>query len=253
MESSKITLRPIEGNYYTIEYLDDVSQVQRDAASATPMVVLTKILEKEPHNMAARLELATQLTNMGEVDQACQMRFEGCNMILDILPDDEDIILEWDADTNNQEAIELLYSSGVDHYMHGDYEYAAGLLEMALMLDEEDHFSATVVLGYCYVALQEWELLEETMIDIPTPSLDATLISAWADFEQGKDKNPGKKLQREAPELLAELIEPEHPVDPQFLADIKADRPSKKAQARALYLRTEGLWQTFSGFIEALK
>lgn len=253
MESSKITLRPIEGNYYTIEYLDDVSPVKRDMADAMSVDTLTKILKKEPHNMAARLELATQLTKQGEVDQACQMRFEGCNMVLDILPDDEDIILEWDADTNNQEAVELLYSSGVDHYMHGDYEYAAGLLEMALMLDEEDHFSATVILGYCYVALGEWELLEETVIDIPAPSLDATLLSAWADFEQGKAKNPKAKLQKEAPELLAELIAAQHSVDAEFMTDIKSDRPSKKAQAREVYLRTEGLWQTFSDFIEALK
>lgn len=253
MNSSKITLRPIEGNYYTIEYLDDVSPIRRDGVNAMDVALLTKILDREPHNMAARLELSTQLTKQGQVDEACQIRFEGCNMILDILPDDDDIILEWDADTNNQEAVELLYSSGVDHYMHGDYEYAAGLLEMALMLDQEDHFSATVVLAYCYVALGEWELLEETLIDIATPSLDATLINVWADFEQGKVKNPKVRLQKEAPELYGEMISDNHTVDEQFLNDIKSERPSKKAQARELYLRTEGLWQTFTTFIEALK
>lgn len=253
MESNKITLRPIEGNYYTIEYLDDVSPIQRDGSTSINTATLTKILEKEPHNMAARLALAAQLTQQGQVDQACQLRFDGCNIILDILPDDEDIILEWDADTNNQEAVEMLYCSGVDHFMHGDYEYAAGLLEMALMLDEEDHFAATNTLAYCYIALQEWELLEETLIDIPTPSMEATLINTWAEFEQGKLKNPKPKLQSQAPELLAELTAPEHPIDPQFTTEIKSDKPSKQTQAREIYLKTEGIWQRFSNFIEALR
>lgn len=254
MNCEKIILRPTGGVHYTIEYLDDTTDIDNNDTSKHSIELLNKIITKEPHNIGARLKLAELFSREGKIEQACQIRFEGCNMLLDAIPDDqEDVLLNWDADQYNRDAIEIFYLSGIDHFAHGDYEYSAALLEMALMLDEEDHMMATIPLLYCYIALEEWELFDENIANIDDKSLDYLLLNTLSGFIHKKIKNPKAEIAKKSPELIKELVADEHPVTKEFLDDIESPKPSTKAQAREIYLQTEGFWQIFPEFIAALK
>lgn len=254
MKTTSITIRPTAAHYYTIECMENLTSIT-SINKDTDIEKLIAIAESEPYNLEAVLAASAGLSRQGDIQAACELRFKSSALILDVLPDDEDIILEWQAEQYNRQAVELIYCSGMDHFAFGDYEYAAGMLEMALMLDEEDHFDATIPLAFCYVALQEWELLDETLMDITNPSFERTLIITWAECRQQKI-SPAQARQRlsdEAPDLLIELLASDHSTSDEMLIDMESLHPSKKAHAHTLWLRTEGLWQSFPEFIDALR
>ena len=54
--------------------------------------------------------------------------------------------------------LELLKRSAIDHFLVGDFEMAAGMMEMLLDMDPEDHLETTKPLAFCYLALEDYEL-----------------------------------------------------------------------------------------------
>ncbi|MFR9648904.1 MAG: tetratricopeptide repeat protein [Rikenellaceae bacterium] len=205
-------------------------------------------------NFRAIINRAIKLQNSGELEQACEVRFHAAQTLQEALPEDEEVILEW-GDENSRAALEVLYLSGIDNFLVADYELSSALLEMCLDLDPEDHYEATNLLAYNYLALGEFELFDEIINDISDKHPSRMLLLLWSSHLRD-----GAIALRELMafksrynQFYNEFTSDEHPVDEKYLIDIESERPSKEAQARELWLQTEHLWSEHPEFIDALK
>jgi hypothetical protein len=190
----------------------------------------------------------------GDVEGACGLRYEAFRRLYDLLPEGEETILDW-HDEASRAAVELAYFSAIDHFLIGDWEMAAGMFELILEIDPEDHLEATTPLAYTYVAMDEIESFDEIVNDISDKHADRQVLLLWSEWRRNGSLPEGNLLRfktRFAPSYR-EFVAAEHPVTPEYLADIDSDHPSPEALARELWLRTEHLWTLFPDFIEALR
>ena len=220
----------------------------------TYRIVYEKGNEGVPCDFGRELECSREQEEAGDIEGACNTRFAAFQQLASLVPEDEVVELEWE-DNNDQGAILLLSCSAIDHFLVGDFEMCAAMLEMQLEFDPEDHLEATKRLAYCYVALEEWELFDEVVNDISDKYADKELVALWAEFRR-HGAIPEGELRHFRSAFRAyydEFVADEHPADEAYLAEIESERPSKKALARELWLQTEHLWKLFPGFIEELK
>jgi tetratricopeptide (TPR) repeat protein len=230
----KAELKPTPANTYRIVYNEGGDGVPCDFGHA--------------------LEFSRQQEAAGEIEQACNTRFEALQCLMELIPDSTDLELDWD-DENSRDAMLLINYSAIDHFLVGDFEMCAAMLEMLLELDPEDHFEASKRLGYAYVALEEWELFDEVMNDISDKYADKELLALWSEFRHYGRLPEGelRRFKRTFGVYFDEFTADTHPVDEVYLEDIESERPSSKTLARELWLQTEHLWSLFPGFIDALK
>lgn len=200
------------------------------------------------------LERSRRQESEGDIEGACNTRFAAFQCLAELVPEDVPVELEWD-DNNNQEAILLLSCSAIDHFLIGDFEMCAAMLEMQIELDPEDHLEATKRLAYTYVALEEWELFDEVVNDISDKYADKELLALWAEYRRNGSIPEGelRHFRSSFKPYFEEFMATEHPADEAYLRDIEGDRPSRQALARELWLQTEHLWNFFPGFVEALR
>ncbi len=206
------------------------------------------------YNFFGRLQLSERLQAQGDIQGACNERFQALQLITELLPEDEELLLEWEH-SNTQAALQILYSSAVDHLLISDFELSASALELLLDVDPEDHTGATELLALCYVALGEVEALEEVLEDISTKSPLHWVLSLWLSFATtGELSQPTLKHLRErfAP-YYNEFCATSHPIDEEYISQIDSQNPSPEARARELWLQSEVVWSTTPKFIEALK
>ena len=206
------------------------------------------------YDFAAILNRSRQCEHRGEIEQACNLRYNGVKKLMDIIPDEDEVQLDWE-ETGNRTVLELLKSSAIDHFLVGDFEMAAGMLEMLLDMDPEDHLEATKPLAYCDVALGEHELFDEIVNDISDKYPEKEILKLWSEFRRTGSLPSGEliHLKKSFPVVYAEFTSDSHEATPGYLADIESERPSREATARELWLQTEHLWTLFPGFIEALR
>ena len=190
----------------------------------------------------------------GRYEEACEIRFEAMQALVELLPEDEAIELDWE-DRYTRDAILSTYYSAVDHFLVSDWEMAAAGFEMVLDVDSDDHLEATTLLAFVYVAMGEWDSFEDILPDVADKSAEKSLLILWAEWTQSGKLNKGEyaTFARYHLPYLREWCAEEHPTDGTYLADIDSDHPSKAAKARELWLQTEHLWREHGGFIEALK
>lgn len=193
------------------------------------------------------------LEQQGDIAGACEARYAAFRRLMELLPDDQAIALDWD-DVPTRAALLLTELSAIDHFLTSDFELCAAMLELLLELDPEDHTEATKRLSYCYIALEEWELLDEIIDDISDKHAEKSLLKLWAGLRrEGRlDEGEARHLRTHFPEVYHEFTAADHPADEAYLADIRQPRPSKTALARELWLQTEHLWAQFPDFIVAL-
>lgn len=189
-----------------------------------------------------------------DVAKACNMRFEAFQRFTELVPDNEEVTLDWE-DKGNREVLELGYASGIDHFLACDWEMAAAMFEMLLDLDPEDHLEATKPLAYSYVALGEYELFDEIIDDISDKYPDKTLLNLWSEYRRTGKIPAGEltHLKKNFSHIYDEFTAGEHPADERYMQDIESERPSKRSLAREMWLQTEHIWEAFPGFTEALK
>lgn len=189
-----------------------------------------------------------------EVERACNLRYAAVQKLIELLPDEDEIVLDWESE-ENQTVLNLLRASAIDHFLIGDFEMAAGLMEMVLDLDPEDHLEITKPLAFCYVALEEYELFDEVVNDISDKYPEKAILKMWSEYRQTSTIPSGEYIhfKRNFPVFYAEFTAAEHPITTAYLTDIDGEHPSREASARELWLQTEHLWKQFPGFIEALK
>lgn len=206
------------------------------------------------YDFQAVIEQARKMEHENRVEEACNLRYQAFQRIYELLPEGEETILDW-HDDNSRAAVMLINYSAIDHFLIGDWEMSAGMSELILEVDPEDHLEATTRLAYSYVALGEYESFDEIVNDISDKHADKQLLLLWSEQRRsGKllEGNLRRFKTRFAP-YFSEFIADEHPVSGEYLADIDGDRPSQESLARELWLRTEHLWLVFPDFIAELK
>lgn len=229
----KALLRPTAENTYRIFYAED-----RDGVTV---------------DFGRELERSQELEKHGDIEGACNVRYGALQQLMELIPDSTDIELDWD-DRNSRDAMLIISYSAIDHFLLGDFEMSAAMLEMLLELDPEDHLDASKMLAYAYVALEEWELFDEVINDVNDKYPDKYILVLWSEFRRTGKLPEGelRHFNRNFKPYYDEFTAAEHPVDDEYFTDIRSDRPSKKALARELWIQTEHLWKLYPGFTEAL-
>ncbi len=227
-------LRPTPDNTFRIIYTQDGTGIPCDFGEA--------------------LGRSQSQEEQGDIQGACNTRFEAFQQLMELIPDSTDMELDWEDD-NNRDAMLLLSFSAIDHFLIGDFEMCAAMLEMLLELDPEDHLDASKRLAYAYVALEDYDSFDEVINDVSDKYADKELLALWSEFRRSGTIPPGelRHFKKNFSTYYDEFTSDEHPVDEPYLADIEKDRPSKESLARELWLQTEHLWKIFPGFIEALR
>lgn len=200
------------------------------------------------------LARSRRLQEEGRVEEACNERFHATQRLAELLPEGEEVILEWNH-APSRAALELLHASAVDHFLIDDFELSAALLEQLLELDPEDHLESVILLSFDYLALGEYEAFDEVVNDISDKYPCRELLLLWASYrQQGRlDEGELMRLKSRHRPYFDEFTADEHPADEAYLKDIESQRPSAAAQARELWLQTENLWRLHPHFIEALR
>ena len=212
--------------------------------------------EKEGENFDFEYELerSRQQEARQDFEGACNTRFHAFQRLVELIPENEEVILEWD-DEASQAAMITGYCSGIDHFLLGDWEMTAAIFEMLLEVDPEDHMEASVNLAYTYLAMQEFDSFDEVINDVNDKHVDKVLLELWSEYLRSGKISEGElvRLKTRFTHYYKEFTAEEHPVDSDYLVDIRGERPSPQARARELWLETEHLWTQFPGFIEALR
>lgn len=207
-----------------------------------------------PYNFARVLAHSRTLEAAGDVEGACNERYEAFQRLAELIPDGEEVNLEWNH-RNSRAALELILASAVDHFLIRDFELSAALLELLLELDPEDHLEGSELLAYDYLALDEQELFDEVVNDVSDKSASRGILLLWSAFRRDGKLPEGelKRFRTHFAPYFTEFTADEHPADERYLNDIAGERPTPAAQARELWLQTEHLWELWPGFIEALR
>lgn len=135
------------------------------------------------YDFAAILARSRTCERQGDVEQACNLRYEGVKKLMDLIPDEDEVQLDWEEE-ENQSVLELLKRSAIDHFLVGDFEMAAGMMEMLLDMDPEDHLETTKPLAFCYLALEDYELFDEIVNDISDKYPEKEILKLWSEFRQ---------------------------------------------------------------------
>lgn len=184
---------------------------------------------------------------------AADMRFEAVQRLVDALGDEE-VHLDWD-DAPTRSAMELLYAAGADQLLVGEVETAVALWETLLAVDEEDHLSVSVPLAFGYVELEDFDCWEEMMFSISSKSPEYHLLTLWAEYRRtgGVERDALRTLRSRHKVWFEEFIADEHPVDEEYLADSRTERPSQRTEARELFFATAPLWERNANFMKTIK
>ena len=224
-------------------------------ASLNPTADQTfEVVGEGPYDFARVLDRARKMQEAGDVEGACNERFRAVQRLAELIPDDEEVNLEW-THRNSRAALELVRASAIDHFLINDFEMSAALLELLLELDPEDHLEGSELLAFDYLAMDEQELFDEVINDESDKCASRELLLLWSAYRRDGRLPEGelKRFRTRFAPYFAEFTAAEHPADETYLRDIESERPSQAAQARELWLQTENLWTLWPGFVEALQ
>lgn len=213
-----------------------------------------ELIGSGPYDFVKILAESRRRQQQGEVEEACNDRFQAFQRLMALLPDEEEVILEWNH-PNSRAALELLRATAIDHFLIDDFEMSAAMLELLLELDPEDHLEGSTLLAFDYQAMDEQELFDEVINDVSDKHAVRELLLLWAGFRRDGVLPQGELIrfrERFAP-YYREFTAEEHPADAAYLASIESERPTVEAEARELWLQTENLWARWPEFIRELK
>lgn len=247
----------IESLYNYIQ--NNLFSVAMSKPTLSPTVEQTYILQYDSDTdpdfrFGDLLRQSRRQEELGQVENACNIRYQAVQRLIELIPDDEETVLDWE-DGDTCDAMMLVHASAIDHYLVGDWEMAAALLEMLLELDPEDHLEATVLLAWTYIAMEEYDSLDSVINDVNDKFVDKALLTLWSEYRRTGRIASGElfRLKKQFPAYFAEFTASEHPAGDDYLEEIAGEHPSAQALAREMWFRTEHLWKLFPGFIEALQ
>lgn len=229
---------------------------QKDRFSLNPTPNQTfEIVGRGEYDFATLLHHSYELQEQEhDIEAACNERFHAFQRIVELIPEDEEVLLEWEH-ANTRAALEIIYASAVDHFLINDFEMSAGMFEMLLDLDPEDHTGCITTLAFCYIAMQEYDLFDEISNDISDKQPEKHLLLMWAEYRRTGTIPEGefRLLSFKHRLFFEEFRAVEHPVDDDYLEGLEAEPPTRQALARQLWLQTENLWSLYPDFINALR
>lgn len=213
-----------------------------------------EVIGEGPYDFEKVLSQTRRMERAGNVEEACNARFQAFQRLAELIPEDEEVNLEWNH-RNSRAALELIQASAIDHFLINDFEMSAALLELLLELDPEDHLEGSQLLAFDYLAMGEEELFDEVINDVSDKSPARELLLLWSAYRRDGTLPEGelKRFRTHFAPWFAEFTATEHPADEAYLRDIESERPSAAAQARELWLQTENLWALWPVFIEVLR
>ena len=213
-----------------------------------------EVIGEGPYDFEKVLSQTRRMERAGHVEEACNARFQAFQRLAELIPEDEEVNLEWNH-RNSRAVLELIQASAIDHFLINDFEMSAALLELLLELDPEDHLEGSQLLAFDYLAMGEEELFDEVINDVSDKSPARELLLLWSAYRRDGTLPEGelKRFRTHFAPWFAEFTATEHPADEAYLRDIESERPSAAAQARELWLQTENLWDLWPVFIEALR
>lgn len=213
-----------------------------------------EVIGEGEYNFSKILAHSCDMQAAGDVEGACNERYQAFQRLAALIPEDEEVNLEWNH-RNSRAALELVHASAIDHFLINDFEMSAALLELLLELDPEDHLEGSVLLAFDYLAMDEQELFDEVINDVSDKYASREILMLWSAYRRD-GRLPDGELQRFKTRFAAyyaEFTASEHPADESYLRDIESEHPTLGAQARELWLQTENLWHLWPGFIESLR
>lgn len=199
------------------------------------------------------LEEAHTAEANGAFAEACNIRYKAFQQIVDALPEEDAVELDF-SHQNTRAAIEIIYGSAVDNFLAGDCELSAAQLELLLECDSEDHIEATPQLALCYIALEEWDCLNDILPDLGDKSAFRPLVELLAKHirKEAIEATDIAALRRHRP--LCEVLCGEAVVaDEAYMRDISSERPTQKALATEIALRCEPLFDKYNDFLPLLR
>lgn len=213
-----------------------------------------ELIGSGPYDFVKILAETRRLQRQGAVERACNDRFQAFQRLMGLLPEDEEVILEWNH-ANSRAALELLHATAIDHFLIDDFELSAAQLELLLELDPEDHLEGSTLLAFDYQAMDEQELFDEVINDVSDKHAVRVLLLLWAGFRRDGVLPQGelKRFRERFAPYYREFTADEHPADAAYLDAIESEHPTPEAEARELWLQTENLWRLWPGFVQALR
>lgn len=200
------------------------------------------------------LEDSRKMEYRGDIELACNTRYDAFQQFMSSIPDDEEIVLDWECE-DSQNALQLINQSAIDHFLVGDFEMCAAMLEFILELDPEDHLEATKRLAYSYIALEEYELYDEIINDISDKHVEKGILIIWSEYRRTGKIDMGEVIRMKSRfgVYYDEFMRDEHPITDHYQTDIENERPTRESLARELWLQTEHLWALHPEFIQSLR
>ncbi len=231
-----------------------MSQAQLKPTADQTFKIVTADDPQGLYNFAAIIAESRRMESENNVEGACNLRYQAFQRIYDLLPEGEETVLDW-HDENTRAAVMLISYSAIDHFLIGDWEMSAGMHELILEIDPEDHLEATTRLAYTYIALGEFDSLDEIINDVSDKYADKQVLLLWSEQRSSGRFLEGnlRRFKTHFAPYYREFTADQHPVTPEYLADIDSERPSPEALARELWLQTEHLWMLFPDFIAELR
>lgn len=219
----------------------------------TPSQTFRIVGRGERGNLAKLLDHSYALQAEGDIEAACNVRFEAFQAILEAVESEEEVELDR-THPNTLAAMEIIQASAIDHYLIGDPTMASAQLEMLLDLDSEDPLEVSPQLALCYVMLDDGECLDDILPDLDDRTPIRAIVECCRTFARSKQLDP-KWLAalRHHKEVADEIVADRHTTDEAYLADITSERPSRTALARELYLRCYPALTHIDGLIPALR
>ena len=224
--------------------------VLRPTGEDSYVIAYLPAADGDDFDFAAELARSRRQEDERDFEGACNTRLHAFQRLVDMIPEEGETVLEWE-----DEPTLTGYCSGIDHFLAGDWEMAAAIFEMLLDVDPEDHTEATIPLAYTYIAMEEYESFDDIINDVNDKYIDKVILTLWSEFRRTGTLPHGEvvRLRSRFRPYYDEFLAGEHPVSDAYLQEIRAERPSKEALARELWLQTEHLWSLFPGFVEALR
>ena len=153
-----------------------------------------EVVGEGPCNFVKVLARSREMQAAGDIEGACNERFQAFQRLAELIPEDEEINLEWNH-RNSRAALELIFASAIDHFLINDFEMSAALLEMLLELDPEDHLEGSELLAFDYLAMDEQELFDEVINDVSDKHPGREVLLLWSAFRRD-GRLPEGELQR---------------------------------------------------------
>ena len=86
-----------------------------------------EVVGEGPYDFSRVLARTRQMQAEGDVEGACNARFQAFQRLAELIPEDEEVNLEWNH-RNSRAALELIRASAIDHFLINDFELSAALI-----------------------------------------------------------------------------------------------------------------------------